>query len=416
VGSSGFSSQLLSAKALGQGNAFVAQADDPSSVYFNPAGMNQLEGTQFSFGAVGLLPKTDRRGAGVADDAMKRQASAIPNFYVTHRFDSGPKKWATGLGLTSPFGLTTEWAPTSSLRYVTTKTSFEMLSINPSVAMEVTPEWSIGVGADYVHILNTVAQNQINQAAANADASADGTAKSSGHGHGWGYNGAVLYKPSTQHSFAVTYRSQVKIPIKGDVELSGLSLSSQSNYNFLGDSYKTDATSSVILPASMMAGYAFRWNSAWTFLADYEWTGWNSFQSQDISIEETDPFRRSFITGNPASNTTQIPRHWKNASAIAVGANYMANEAWQYRAGYSFFQKSSPNDTFSPDIPDSSIHLLAIGFSRTWRAVVVDFAFNEYIYARRSVNNTVGNSVGASINGDYTTFAPALALNVTYRI
>jgi long-chain fatty acid transport protein len=416
VGSSGFSTQLVGAKALGQGNAFVAEADDPSAVYFNPAGMTQLSGTQVTVGAVGLVPFTQRTGGSSPDDVMKRQFSALPDFYVTHLFDSFRQKYAIGLGLTAPYGLTTEWNPTSSVRYISTKSALQMVNVNPSMAIEVTPELSLGVGADYVNLLNTVAQSQINQALANGDTSADGTAKSSGHGQGWGYNGGLLYKPSPQHSFAISYRSQIKIPIKGDVELSGLSSSSQFDYDFSGGSYKTDATSSVVLPATLLAGYAFKWKERWTFLADYEWTGWNSFQSQDVSVQETDPSRLAFITGNPASNTFQVARHWKNTSSVGLGANYKASEKWQYRGGYAFFQNAVPDSTFSPDIPDSSIHTVTAGFSRLWKSIVFDFALNGYFYENRSVSNGVGNAVGASADGEYKTFVPALALSVTYRL
>ena len=33
--------------ATGQGDAFAAQADDPSALFYNPAGMSQLKGIQF---------------------------------------------------------------------------------------------------------------------------------------------------------------------------------------------------------------------------------------------------------------------------------------------------------------------------------------------------------------------------------
>ncbi len=46
--SSGFFNGAQGAKAFSLGNAFVAQADDPSAIFFNPAGIVQLEGTQFS--------------------------------------------------------------------------------------------------------------------------------------------------------------------------------------------------------------------------------------------------------------------------------------------------------------------------------------------------------------------------------
>src|SRR5258708_32964400 len=83
VGASGFSNQMVGAKAQGQGNAFVAEADDPSAVYYNPAGMTQVPGTQLSLGTAILAAHTDRTGAGVPDDAMKRQLSPAPNFCLT---------------------------------------------------------------------------------------------------------------------------------------------------------------------------------------------------------------------------------------------------------------------------------------------------------------------------------------------
>lgn len=416
VGASGFSTQLVGAKALGQGNAFAGEADDPSALYFNPAGITQLKGTQLSVGGAAIVPFTDRtnatdvNGAAVPDDHMKRELSIIPNFYLTQSAPWGNDKVSIGVGLTSPYGITTEWAPTSSVRYITTTSKFEMVNVNPSVAYKVTPELSLGAGADYVNLYNTVAQNQINQSFDNAP---DGTTKLSGHGSGWGYNVGALYKPVEKHSFGLGYRSQVRIPIKGSVELSNLSTTFQSIFG--GANYSATATSSVILPASILAGYAFKPTEKWTLLADYEWTQWNVFQSQSVAVNETDPTRRAVLTGDPSSNVTTQPRNWHNVSAFGVGANFKQNDAWQWRGGYAYFQKTVPNDTFSPDVPDATNHLLTAGFSWSWESIILDFAFNAYIYPSRSVNNTVGNNVGASVNGTYKTFAPAIALNLTYK-
>src|SRR5262245_11574813 len=114
VGSSGFSTQIVGTKALGQGNAFVAEADDPSAVYFNPAGMTRLKGVQMSVGASAMMPCTDRTGAGVPDDEMKRQLAVIPNLYITGSQLFGNDKLAGGIGWTSPYGIATEWNETSS--------------------------------------------------------------------------------------------------------------------------------------------------------------------------------------------------------------------------------------------------------------------------------------------------------------
>jgi long-chain fatty acid transport protein len=42
-----FRNPFQSAAAMGQGNAFTAQADGASAVFYNPAGMTQLPGIQF---------------------------------------------------------------------------------------------------------------------------------------------------------------------------------------------------------------------------------------------------------------------------------------------------------------------------------------------------------------------------------
>jgi long-chain fatty acid transport protein len=52
----GFDIYEQSAKAVGLGGAFIAQADDPSAIFFNPAGIVQLEGTQLSVGACSIMP------------------------------------------------------------------------------------------------------------------------------------------------------------------------------------------------------------------------------------------------------------------------------------------------------------------------------------------------------------------------
>src|SRR5688572_7907310 len=57
--------------ASGQANAFAAQADDPSAVHYNPAGMTQLPGVQTMFGTLligGTTSFTSPSGATTTGD------------------------------------------------------------------------------------------------------------------------------------------------------------------------------------------------------------------------------------------------------------------------------------------------------------------------------------------------------------
>src|SRR5438132_12213563 len=46
----GFSFTEHGAAASGKANAFAGEANDPSAIFYNPAGITQLPGTQFMFG------------------------------------------------------------------------------------------------------------------------------------------------------------------------------------------------------------------------------------------------------------------------------------------------------------------------------------------------------------------------------
>ena len=58
AGSGAFRLELPGAEALGKGSAFVGQADDPTAIYYNPAGLTQVEGTQATMGISFLQPNT----------------------------------------------------------------------------------------------------------------------------------------------------------------------------------------------------------------------------------------------------------------------------------------------------------------------------------------------------------------------
>src|SRR5512134_2178984 len=88
----GFRLPEAGAKAMGMGFAFTAQADDPSAIYFNPAGLTQLEGQNLMVGATfirnngaeftGTTPLTLNTGTGAFDVRTETQKDLdfiVPN-------------------------------------------------------------------------------------------------------------------------------------------------------------------------------------------------------------------------------------------------------------------------------------------------------------------------------------------------
>lgn len=105
--SNGFQINEQGAKALGMGGAFVAQADDPTAVYFNPAGITQLDRTQVSFGVSPIMPyasfKSDNTGKTTDAD---ENTFLIPNFFAVIKLN---ERLSLGIGGFSNYGLSSEW-------------------------------------------------------------------------------------------------------------------------------------------------------------------------------------------------------------------------------------------------------------------------------------------------------------------
>src|SRR5213596_3488587 len=80
--------------ATARGNAFAATANNPSAIYYNPAGITQLEGNNFRLGTYGIYIDTDydsppgsRPHVRIDND---EEIQALPQFYYTYRHEKCP--------------------------------------------------------------------------------------------------------------------------------------------------------------------------------------------------------------------------------------------------------------------------------------------------------------------------------------
>src|SRR5579864_8679477 len=94
------------ARAAAQADAFSAQADDASAIFYNPAGLTQLHGTVITGGVTTFFPNWEFDSAGGQQKNM-RLASVLPDIYVATDF--GLDDWRFGIGINNPFGLNEDW-------------------------------------------------------------------------------------------------------------------------------------------------------------------------------------------------------------------------------------------------------------------------------------------------------------------
>jgi len=149
AGASGFRIIDQSAAATGQVDAFVAQADNPSAIYYNPAGLTQQSGTRIEAGANIFILRTEHTSpTGDKEDMLKKEHYPLFGYLVS---DLGTEQWRFGIGVNSPFGLATDWSETGFSRYISTHTEMNTININPTVAYQILPGLSVAAGLDYLY-------------------------------------------------------------------------------------------------------------------------------------------------------------------------------------------------------------------------------------------------------------------------
>jgi long-chain fatty acid transport protein len=97
--------------ATARGNAFVATADNPSAVFYNAAGLTQLEGTQLQGNVFAISLGYEFEGA-AGNDGMDDDFQPIPSFFLSHSFENAP--FSIGFGAYAPFALGSDWGSDAS--------------------------------------------------------------------------------------------------------------------------------------------------------------------------------------------------------------------------------------------------------------------------------------------------------------
>src|ERR1041384_4250197 len=100
------------AEATARGNAFVATADNPSAIYYNPTGITQLSGQNAQVNTLFYLDiDADYESFSGTRVENNPEIIPVPSFYYTCTPDQS--RFSFGLGVYAPFGLSIKWPETA---------------------------------------------------------------------------------------------------------------------------------------------------------------------------------------------------------------------------------------------------------------------------------------------------------------
>jgi long-chain fatty acid transport protein len=139
----GFALVQQGTAAMAQGNAFVAEADDPSAIYYNPAGLNQITRPQVYLGTFLNYPNREFHGSNGDFSVTRPRLYESGSFYLVYPAND---RVALGLGYFTPFGLGSDWPASWTGRYITTYSRLKTYNVNPVVSLKLLKNLSIAGG------------------------------------------------------------------------------------------------------------------------------------------------------------------------------------------------------------------------------------------------------------------------------
>lgn len=383
-----------------QGSAMAGAAaanNDVSALFNNPATLSTLRDTQFYLGASEFLPNIDMsRGAAIHTfnvpgmpsssftapvDGRTHQnnvskSAFIPNGFIGWRFAD---KFSAGVAIVEPYYLSNHYSRDSVVRFASVKSEINSVNINPSLAYQITEQWSVGFGFQAQYLKTVFSNfNGIHTGLAPMDSLLAATQPSYLESDGWGYGYTLggLYQPDEFTRLGISYRSQIATYLSGDgtqYTLPGSEVVSTSAKTFLfnGD---TGVETHIKTPGILTLGVA-RDISNWTLKGSFQVNFWNRINKLRIDTPAT------FETADV------IPMKWRNTWFAALGADYRYNPAWTARAGVAFDQTPTRDTRRDPRIPDQDRFWLNFGLSYFLNNhLSVDGAYSHIFMNDKKVN------------------------------
>jgi long-chain fatty acid transport protein len=384
--------------ASARGEAFVATADNPSAIYYNPAGITQIADTALRIGLYSIYVDPTFRPPATAPNhnqtyGINKHFDFIPQIFLTHSFESFPI--SLGLGVYAPFGGSSSWPDDTGFRTVATRGSTTYVRINPVVAFKLTDQLSIGVGLSANYARMNLEQGLIPLAEP-----LDNNFRFTGDGWAVGGNAGLLWKPCEYFSFGATFRSQTTSTLDGETAVEQQPLIS---------STALPAHAGIEFPWNVTFGISIRPTPKWNIEFDADYTDWSSFDVVTIHQEGTPP--------PGLHQDVPVKLDWQASWMYEFGVTRYFDSRWHASAGYMFNENSVPNQYYTPLVADMDRNFFSLGIGRTGKRFDFDITYQfgygpAHTVTGSSPSSSPGFFAGQNADGTYNFISHAVLVTV----
>lgn len=425
----GFGITVQSGSVGGNAATGHAMAEDASAMWYNPALLSSMEGTQLNTGISIVNTKLDVTNTGstlptaaggfpvVGDDSVDPGGtSATPSLF--YKRDLSRSDMVFGLGINVPFGVSTEYENNSFTRYEATESHLQTVNINPALSWRINDKFDVGAGvniqigqAQLDRAIDTVAAcaslqalpspplpaldcagNGLAPTPANlSDSDLDSRVSIEADGVGYGANIGGVYRPNDATTLSLGLRSAVNYDLEGDADFTiNPNLASIAGAQIAVAGLTDQAAEAALkMPASASLAFARDVSEKLTVHGDVTWTQWSSIPEIRIKFPNT----------NAADSVTDS--QWDDTTRLGVGMTYKMTPKTTLRTGIAMDPTPTPGpENRTPRAPSSDNLWVSGGVSHQFsKKLGVDASLSLVYPEDVTVNYT---SPGTS---DYTTRA-----------
>jgi long-chain fatty acid transport protein len=393
------------ARAVAMGGAFGAIADDVTAGYFNPAGLAFQKGTQVAMGGFMIQFGSDFKGAnpypGAGYTAKQEDQIHTPAYLYAAGDLTNELRW--NISVNTPFGLGTWWADDFAGRYITKRTDLKVVNFNPNLAYRVGDVLAFGLGVDMymakvdltksIGVINPYTQTVAEVGQAHVYAKQQ---------MGWGWNAGVLAKLQGGFSLGLTYRSTVKVDMKGETSFvqfaTGHADFDQIIATQIPFNKNPKTTTSITFPSEYRVALAWQ-GEKWTAELDWQRQGWDTFKNLPITIE-----------GYAALSSVR-PENYQNSDCYRLGFEWKKSAKVSFQFGGLYDKSPVPDTSVSPMLPDADRRGISAGFSYAFTGKTrLDVGYLHLMFPERSTKGLDGDN----FNGKYQNRAELLGFTLSH--
>ena len=368
----GFQLNLQGLKAVAMGGAFAGVSSDASCVFFNPGGMSQLHGHNFTFGVNIVDPHVSIQTPETANtNQTSGKATPIHFYYVGELND----RMNIGFLVNNQFGSSSSFADDWQGRYIIQNISLKTFMFQPTLSYKIHDKVSVGAG--FVYARGSFSTEKAVPLASNS--TTEGKAHLEGSGDAVGYNVGIHSQfltlgdesKNTKFSIGVDYRSPMPVDLtNGVAEFTDIPTSLREKFP-----ETTAFVSKIVLPSVFTIGLSIKHSIAdkWSleFAYDLNRTGWSSYDTLAFDFQNAD---------TPDSKQIQ---DWGDVLTHRLGFDFTYKNKYSARIGLYVDNTPMKQNLVSPHLPEVNqiAYTAGLGYKINDK-ISVDFA-----YIRQSVSS-----------------------------